>query len=76
MIGYIAACMGVLVHLPQVIESIKLKKCGMNRHSLILLLITVVLWFMHGLMIKDTPLVLVNGLLIPQILINLYYTRK
>lgn len=77
MIGIIAACLTTFAFAPQVIKIIKDK----NTQSLSLIMCImqttgIFLWLVHGLMIKDFPLIFANAVSFIFISIILLYKIK
>ena len=62
-VGYIAAILTTISFLPQAIKTIKEKNTeGISLVMYSLFTIGVFMWLVYGLFLKDTPIVVANGL--------------
>lgn len=73
-IGYIAAFFTTFAFLPQVIRVILSKRTeDISRNMYILFNIGVLLWLIYGILKKDPPIIIANGITIAFSSIILYY---
>jgi len=76
-IGYIAAAIGTVVFLPQVIRAWKTKRTkDISLLSFTLLAIVSVLWVIYGILLKSGPLISVNSIILGLTLVLLYLKHK
>jgi len=62
-VGYIAAILTTISFLPQAIKTIKEKNTeGISLVMYSLFTIGVFMWLVYGLFLKDTPIIVANGL--------------
>lgn len=63
MIGFVAACLTTFGFVPQVIKIFQTKDTSAISLGMYTMTVTGIgLWFIHGLMIGDVPLILANGI--------------
>jgi MtN3 and saliva related transmembrane protein len=61
-IGYVAALLTTFSSIPQIIRVYKLKESrGISLWTASVLSAGILLWFIHGLVIGDLPVILANG---------------
>ena len=76
-IGYIAASVGALIFLPQVIKTVKTKDTkGLSLSTFILISLNNSLWLTYGLLTSDSAIVLSQVFVFPMGLIILFYKLK
>ena len=76
-LGLLAATLTTISFVPQVIRTWKLKKTDEISLGMYLLFCSgVLLWFIYGWMIKDTPVMLANGLTLILASIILFFKLK
>jgi MtN3 and saliva related transmembrane protein len=62
-IGYIAATLTTIAFLPQVIKTWKLKETrDISLLMFLILSIGIILWVVHGFIIKDLPVIIANSI--------------
>ena len=63
-IGFVAATLGVISFLPQVLKILKSRSAeAVSSLMYIICCTSVALWFVYGIMIKSPPLIIANGLI-------------
>ncbi len=66
LIGYAAACLTIVVFLPQLIKSLKTKRTkDVSLPMIIVQLISLALWLAYGLLVWDTAIILSNTVALP-----------
>ena len=72
LLGFIAAALGTISFLPQVIKISRLRTVeGISSAMYIIYSISVILWLLYGLMIKSAPLIIAEILTLVLVLIIL-----
>ncbi len=73
LVGFIAGTITTLAWLPQLIKSLKTKKTkDLSLGMLFFLSFGIVLWLIYGIMLKELPIVLANGIASGMLFIMLY----
>ncbi len=76
-IGYVAATVGALIFLPEVIKTIRTKDTkGLSLSSFILISINNFLWLTYGILSVDSAIVLSQVFVFPMGLVILFYKLK
>jgi len=76
-IGLLAGTLTTIAFLPQVIKTLKLKETkDISLWMYIILCTGVFLWLVYGLLIKDLPIILANGITLILALIILSFKLK
>lgn len=76
-LGYIAAGIGIVMFMPQAIQSFRTKNTkGISFMTFSLIAVVSVLWTIYGILLKAAPVILVNSVLFVISLFILYLKRK
>lgn len=75
-IGIIGAVLLIVAWLPEIIEIIKTKKSKLNKRFSELLWISTIILLAYSLMVKDLIFTLINGFLLAEISISVYYSFR
>ncbi len=76
-IGYVAATVGALIFLPQVIKTVRTKDTkGLSLSTFILISINNSLWLTYGILSVDSAIVLSQVFVFPMGLVILFYKLK
>ncbi len=76
-IGYVAATVGALIFLPQVIKTVRTKDTkGLSLPTFILISINNSLWLTYGILTADSAIVLSQVFVFPMGLVILFYKLK
>lgn len=80
-IGYLAATVGTLIMLPQVIRSIRTKHANdVSMVMLIAYIVNCVLWDIYGILLHSLPLILCNSIALVigsiQMYLKIKYSRQ
>ena len=76
-IGFLAAILTTIAFLPQVIKTWKTKKTeDVSLITFSILCLGVFLWLVYGLIIKDFPLIVANGITLILVFIILFFKLK
>ena len=63
LVGYIAGLLIAITMVPQIITSVRTKNVeGVSKAMLLIFFSSMILWFVYGILIKNYPIIVTNGI--------------